>query len=170
MITPITIWITGLPCSGKTTLAAALSAELRASRSIVVLDGDTLRKTLCSDLGYSEIDRREHTRRLGSICLVLNNQGVTTIVAAISPTIKLRKFARALVGERFFEVFISCPLPVCISRDTKGMYKKALAGEIKDFTGISAPYQEPTAPELVLDSSKLSLVDEVAAVLGKISV
>lgn len=164
-----TIWITGLPCSGKTTLAVALYAALCTRQPTVILDGDEIRKTLCSDLDYSERGRFENVRRVGSLCTILNNQGVVVIAALVSPNNTLRELARTLVGGAFFEVFLSCPLAVCISRDTKGLYKKAIAGEIELFTGISAPYQAPANPELVLDSSKLSLSDEVSAVLGKLS-
>lgn len=162
---PRTIWITGLPCSGKTTLAVALRTELSLRWPAVVLDGDELRKTLCSDLGYSEADRMENVRRVGSLCQILNEQGLVVIVAMVSPFAALRNLARTLIGDRFFEVYLSCPLSVCISRDTKGMYKKALAGELRDFTGISSSYQVPDSPDLALDSSQVGIEAEVAAVI-----
>lgn len=162
-----TFWITGLPCSGKTTLAYALRARLRKTQPVVVLDGDAVRKTLCADLGYGEADRKENIRRVASVCKLLNDNELTVIAALVSPYAALRKMARSIIGSPFFEIYLACPVSVCAERDSKGMYKMAAAGELAGFTGVSAPYQVPDSPELVLDSSSSSVADEVLAVCGR---
>jgi adenylylsulfate kinase len=167
VIASVTIWLTGLPCSGKTTLATALQGALL--KSTVVLDGDELRKTLCADLGYSPADRFENTRRVGCICRILNAQGVNVVVALVSPYRMSRALARALVGARFLEVYMACPQDVCATRDTKGMYKMALSGAIKGFTGVTDVYESPISPELVIDSSKMNIQEEVVTVLQYLS-
>src|SRR6201997_2844277 len=147
-----TIWFTGLSGAGKTTLAAALAAELAARRlQVEILDGDEVRTNLSKGLGFSKEDRDTNIRRIGWVCRLLARNGVIAISAAISPYREIRDEVRAM-HERFFEVFVQCPIPTLAERDVKGLYKKALAGEIKNFTGVSDPYEEPLKPELILNS------------------
>ena len=152
---PRVVWFTGLSGAGKSTLALALAEELRhQGHGCVVLDGDTLRRGLCADLDFSPAGRRENLRRAGETARLLVEAGLTTLAAFISPAREDRERVRQIVGsERFVEVHVHCPLPVCEARDVKGLYARARAGEIKDFTGISAPYEAPESPALVLDTS-----------------
>ena len=161
-----TIWLTGLSGAGKSTLARALEqALLSRGHHCAVLDGDELRRSLCSDLGFSAADRRENIRRVAEVAHLLNRAGVLALVALISPMATDRAQARQIIGEdAMIEVHVATPLAVCESRDPKGLYKRARAGEIANFTGIGAPYEAPQAPELSLDTSALSL----AACLGRI--
>jgi len=150
-----TLWFTGLPCSGKSTLAGIVAGELkRRERFVEVLDGDEVRKHLTKGLGFSREDRDENIRRIGYVCRLLSRNGAIAIAAAISPYRAVRDEVRAghEVG-RFLEVFVNTPLEVCIRRDVKGMYKKALAGELKNFTGIDDPYEPPVSPELVIEAA-----------------
>lgn len=160
-----TLWLSGLPGSGKTTLARELVRRLEGSgRRARLLDGDELRKTLSSDLGFSREDREEHLLRVARLCRSLNEEGAIAVAALISPYRMARDKARALVGN-FHEVFVSCPVDVCIARDPKGLYRKALAGEIRNFTGISDPYEEPLAPELVLHTDRKTIEECVRSLL-----
>ena len=150
------LWFTGLSGSGKSTLSAAVEAKLH-DRGILtmVLDGDNIRHGLCSDLGFSEADRQENIRRIGETAKLFINTGVVILTAFISPFRKDRQLARSLVPENdFSEIFVNCPLSVCERRDTKGLYAKARSGEIKHFTGISSPYEEPEKPEVVVNTDK----------------
>ena len=162
------LWFTGLSGSGKSTLAHAIEAYLyELDISTYVLDGDNIRQGLCGDLGFSDVDRVENIRRIGEVAKLLTDAGVLTITAFISPF----KSDRAEVKKRFakqdfIEVYCQCPVEVCEARDVKGLYKKARAGEIKQFTGISSPYEAPEQADLVLDTSALSLDDSVQAVLN----
>lgn len=149
------IWLTGLPCSGKTTLAAALRSELggvyglRRGKhgNIKILDGDELRKGLCSDLGFSPKDRDENIRRVAHLAAMLVDAGAVVITAFVSPYRAAREQARKIIGpERFFEVYVECPVELCRRRDVKGMYAEADAGRIVGFTGVTAPYEEPKNP------------------------
>ena len=151
-----TVWFTGLPCSGKTTLANLLADEL-SSRSIrsQVLDGDSIRRTVCRDLGFSREDRVENIRRIMFIADLLTRNGVVAIIAVISPYRSGRTEARALIG-RFVEVYVKASLEVLKARDVKGMYQKAMTGQIMNFTGISDPYEEPEAPEVLVDTEEQS--------------
>jgi adenylyl-sulfate kinase len=159
-----TIWFTGLPSSGKSTLAEMLDKELKKRGYYVeILDGDVVRTNLSKGLTFSRQDRDINIRRIGFVCHLLTRNGVFAISAAISPYRNIRDENRALIGD-FVEVFVKCPLEECIRRDVKGLYKKALAGEIKEFTGISDPYEEPLNPEVILYSDK----EEPAESLGKI--
>ncbi len=145
------IWFTGLPCSGKTTLSKMLEKELTAKgKEVVVLDGDELRKTISKDLGFSEEDRKEHNRRVINLAKKLSQEGKFVIVALVSPLRSVRQEAREQIGDGFLEVYLNCPLAECIKRDVKGMYKKALKGEILNFTGVHQPYEEPISPDLIL--------------------
>lgn len=148
----LTIWLTGLSGSGKSTFAQALKQKLEdESLSCVILDGDTLRSGLCNDLGYTQKDRTENNRRIAEVAKVLNDGGIYAICAIISPMQKDRRQAKSIIGaERFKEVFLSASLGVCEKRDTKGLYAKARKGEIKSFTGVSAPYEKPLLPDLII--------------------
>jgi adenylyl-sulfate kinase len=165
------VWLTGLSGSGKTTIARALELELRQSgRVVCVLDGDCLRRGLCSDLGFTPADRQENIRRVGEVARLFADAGLICIVALISPYRQDRDRARATapVG-RFLEVHVSAPLAVCEQRDPKGLYARARAGELKDFTGISAPYEAPAQPEIELPTDRLSVPECVALVRAKIA-
>jgi adenylylsulfate kinase len=139
------IWLTGLPCSGKTTIGVGLEQVLiNKGFQVRLLDGDVTRKGICSDLGFSEDDRIENIRRIAEISKLFAESGIITINAFITPTEKLRTMAMGIIGrEDFINVFVDTPLDLCEQRDVKGMYKKARNGEIKDFTGVSAPYEPP---------------------------
>jgi adenylyl-sulfate kinase len=152
------VWLTGLSGSGKSTVAMALEAHLmRAGRLAYVLDGDNVRHGLNGDLGFSAADRTENIRRVGHLSRLFADAGMVAISAFISPFQADRAAVRALVGSRFLEVHLSTPLAVCEARDPKGLYKRARAGEIPTFTGISSPYEAPEAPELSLDTHALDL-------------
>ena len=153
-----TLWLTGLSGAGKTTLATRLVAELRERGvTVEVLDGDEVRMNLSKGLGFSKEDRDTNIRRIGYVSRLLARNGVGVIAAAISPYRDVRDEVRRSVeqdGADFLEVFMKCPLDVLAERDVKGLYKKALAGEIKQFTGVSDPYEEPQSPELVIESDR----------------
>lgn len=163
-----TLWFTGLPCSGKTTIADVVDKELQ-SRGLRVesLDGDEIRRHLCSDLGFSKADRDTNIRRMGFIAKLLSRNDVATLGAFVSPYNEVRDHLRSEI-ENFIEVYVRCPVEVCIERDVKGMYKKALAGEIQNFTGISDPYEEPVSPEIVVDTDKETIEESVIKVLQKL--
>jgi adenylyl-sulfate kinase len=146
------VWLTGLSGAGKTTIARALEIELRgAGHPACVLDGDCLRRGLCADLGFSPEDRQENIRRVGEVARLFADAGMICVVALISPYRLDRARARAAApGGRFLEVFVNSPLDVCERRDPKGLYARARAGELKEFTGVSAPYEPPLAPEVEL--------------------
>lgn len=155
----LTIWFTGLSGSGKSTVAIALEREL-SSRGFLsrILDGDNIRTGINSDLGFSEQDRRENIRRIAEVCKLFTDTGIITVAAFISPSEQLRNMAREIVGaERFLEVYLSTPLEECERRDVKGLYAKARAGKIPEFTGISAPFDVPQAPDLELDTTGLGV-------------
>ena len=147
------IWLTGLPCSGKTTIAKKLLKYFPNSQ---LLDGDEIRNTpLAKNVGFSLEDRADHIRRMGQIAKILVNNGVTTICSFVSPSLKIRNEVRAMfLDEDFYEVFVDASLDTCIARDVKGMYKKAIAGEIPDFTGISAPFDTPLNPDIVVKTEE----------------
>jgi adenylylsulfate kinase len=154
-----TVWLTGLSGSGKTTIARAVEAEL-AQRGFLtqLLDGDNIRDGINADLGFSEEDRRENIRRIAEINKLFNSCGVITINCFISPTREIRNMAKSIIGsDLFLEVFIDTPLEVCESRDVKGLYKKARAGEIRNFTGIDAPFEAPENPDLRIKTAGESI-------------
>jgi adenylylsulfate kinase len=155
---PSSIWLTGLSGAGKSTIAIALKSQLREIGQLAfVLDGDELRQSINSDLGFSEVDRHENVRRIAEIAAMFNEAGVIAIVALISPTLAGRAAARAIIGaDRFLEVHVSTELAVCEARDPKGLYQKVRAGLISNFTGISADYEIPLAPALSLDTAGAS--------------
>ena len=161
------IWLTGLSGSGKTTLGNSLEYELNnRSYMTCMLDGDNIRSGLNSNLGFSNEDREENIRRIGHVANLFVDAGLITIAAFISPFKKERQLAAKLVGkDRFVEVFVDCPLDVCIERDPKNLYKKALKNEIPDFTGISSPYEEPEDPGIVVDTSALSIEGSVEKII-----
>jgi adenylylsulfate kinase len=149
------LWFTGLSGAGKSTITKLVAADLRRRRApFEILDGDVVRANLSPELGFSRKDRDLNIRRIAFVSQLLVRNGVGVMVAAISPYREERDLARSIIGsDRFIEVFVDCPLEVCIERDVKGLYKRAIAGEIKNFTGISDPYEPPLAPELVLATS-----------------
>ncbi|ARW06649.1 adenylyl-sulfate kinase [Bacillus atrophaeus] len=150
------LWLTGLSGSGKSTIANAAARELfEQGYQVVVLDGDNIRHGLNNDLGFSDEDRKENIRRIGEVAKLFVQQGTIVITAFISPFREDREQVRQLVDEgEFHEIYIKCDLDICEQRDPKGLYKKARNGEIPFFTGIDSPYEEPEAPELVLDSGQ----------------
>ena len=149
-----TIWFTGLSGAGKTTVSDVLEARLRGlGAKVEVLDGDVVRTNLSKGLGFSKEDRDINVKRIGFVAALLSRNGVIAITAAISPYIEIRDSIRADI-ENFVEVYVHCPMETLIERDVKGLYKKALAGEIKNFTGVSDPYEAPLNPEVTFDSSK----------------
>lgn len=160
------IWLTGLSASGKSTIATELERELfQQGIQVCVLDGDNLRHGLCSDLGFSPEARRENIRRVGEVAKLFANAGLVCITAFISPYRSDRALARAIVPAGcFFEVHVNAPLSVCEQRDPKGLYARARAGALKDFTGISAPYEPPERPELELRTDQLTVAQCVAAI------
>lgn len=161
---PHLYWITGLSASGKTTLAEALQAALQQQgRQVIVLDGDNLRKGLCSDLGLSEADRKENIRRVGEVACLLLENNISVICALISPYRQQRQAIRDSVPvKQFSEIYLAPALEVCIDRDPKGLYAKALAGNIKGMTGLDAPYQEPEQPDYQFDTDIVSVQDMIA--------
>lgn len=161
-----TLWLTGLSCSGKTTISQIVSNELRArGLKVEVLDGDVVRTNLSKGLGFSKEDRDLNILRVGFVAKLLTRNGVASIVAAISPYRLVRDQVRQDIGN-FVEVYVKCPIEVCIDRDVKGLYKKALAGEIKNYTGIDDPYEEPTASEVVVETN-IETPQQSAAVVIK---
>ncbi len=161
-----TLWFTGLSGSGKSTLAQYLTPILKERGTPVeVLDGDEVRENLSKGLGFSKEDRDTNIRRIGYVASMLSRNGVCAITAAISPYAELRREIRSKTNT-FVEVYVEAPLEVVEARDTKGLYKKARAGEIPEFTGVSAPYEAPERPEVVLDTNTQSIQESVAALVG----
>ncbi len=166
----IMIWMTGLSGSGKSTLAIALERELQR-RGILcrILDGDNIRSGINNNLGFSPADRRENIRRIAEVARLFVDTGIVTIAAFISPSEELRRMAAGIVGEAdFFEIYVNTPLSVCEQRDVKGLYAKARRGEIREFTGISAPFEAPAAPAMTVDTSAMPLADSVKEILNSI--
>jgi len=164
----VTIWLTGLSGSGKSTIAVELEhALIENNHHAYILDGDNVRHGLNKNLGFSPEDRSENIRRIGEVAKLFTDANLITVTAFISPYRTDRDEARALLGDgEFVEVYIKCPVEVCEERDVKGLYKKARAGEIKEFTGISAPYEEPDNAELVIDSSELSVEEATRKIIA----
>ena len=164
----VLVWFTGLPSSGKSTLAHGLEERLFADRhNTYVLDGDNVRHGLCRDLGFAERDRAENIRRIGELANLFLDAGIITLAAFVSPYAVDRRKVRELVGaENFIEVYCRCPVEVCESRDEKGNYAKARAGGIVHFTGISAPYEAPANPDLVLETDRTGIEEAIATVLS----
>ena len=164
-----TLWFTGLPCSGKSAVADQV-AEILKKKGLKVerLDGDIVRQSLTRDLGFSKEDRNENIRRVTFVAKLLTRNGVAVLTSFISPYRKLRDHARVEIGN-FIEVYVKCPVEVCMKRDIKGMYQKALKGEIKEFTGISDPYEEPLNPEIILETDKETLEESTARVIKRLN-
>jgi adenylylsulfate kinase len=159
------LWIEGLPCAGKTTLSRAVAERLRsAGREVEVLDGDEVRKMFSPELGYSRKDREFHARRVSYVARMLARHGVAVLVAMITPYETSRQAARSTVGDRFDEVWLKCPVEVCRQRDSKGVYRGAVAGGPK-ITGVDDPFEEPLNPELVVDTSSEPVARSVERIL-----
>lgn len=165
----IAIWFTGLSGSGKTTVAIALEKVLNAKGLLTqILDGDNIRTGINNNLGFSDTDRIENIRRIAEVTKLFVNCGVVTICCFVSPTEEIRNNAKSIIGASdFTEVFVNTPLEICEKRDVKGLYAKARKGEIKDFTGINAPFEAPINPEIVLTNA-LSIEESVKKILDKI--
>lgn len=162
------VWFTGLPSSGKSTLARLLEEELRRrGLGVEVLDGDEVRQRLSRSLGFSKEDRDENIRRISYVARLLSKNGAVAITAAISPYRAIRDEARQEIG-RFVEIYVKCALEACIARDVKGLYRRALAGEIPNLTGISDPYEEPLNPELVVETDKESPEASLKRILARL--
>lgn len=159
------MWFTGLPSAGKSTLAKLLRDELRErGHGVELLDGDAARQHLCRELGFSKEDRDENIRRIGFVCGLLTRHGATAIAATISPYRAIRDEVRATIGN-FIEVYVKTSIETCIRRDVKGLYKKALAGEIKGFTGVDDPYEPPVNPELTIETETETPKESLARIL-----
>lgn len=165
-----TVWLTGLSGAGKTTLARLLVNELKACDvKVELLDGDEVRTNLSQGLGFSKEDRDTNIRRIGYVSRLLSRNGAGVIAAAISPYREIRDEVRHLItrdGGEFIEVYVECPIDVLAERDVKGLYKKALAGEIKNFTGVSDPYEEPLDPEVIVKTDCESIEDSVNKIIA----
>lgn len=163
----LVIWLTGLPSSGKTTIARELEKRLHGMGGhTYILDGDNMRHGLNKDLGFSKDDRRENIRRIAEVAKLFVDAGTIVICAFVSPFEEDRETARNLMDEgEFIEVFVNCPLAVCMQRDPKSLYKKAIAGEIKAFTGVNDPYETPNAPELEVETHRLTLPESVDTII-----
>jgi len=153
------IWLTGLSGSGKSTLAEKLEKKLYEKKFLTqILDGDNVRTGINNNLGFSDADRLENIRRIAEVSKLFLNCGIITINSFVSPTNEVRKLAKQIIGESdFIEIFVNCPLEVCEQRDVKGLYAKARKGEIKDFTGITAPFEAPAAPDCIVKTNELSV-------------
>ena len=159
----VSFWLTGLPGSGKTTIAKILEEELFNNNILAkLIDGDIIRSEINTDLGYSISDRTENIRRAATISKMFNDCGIVVINCFISPTQNIRSLAKEIIGsENFYEIFINCSLETCEQRDPKGMYKKARKGEVKNFTGISSIYEKPENADLVIDTGNTTIEDSV---------
>jgi len=163
-----TIWFTGLPCCGKTTIADQVALLLKNKKyTVEQLDGDIIRQGVTRDLGFSKEDRDENIKRVTSIAKTLTQNNVIVLASFVSPYRTQRKNARKEI-KKFIEIYVRCPVKICIQRDVKGMYKKALEGKITHFTGVDNPYEEPEHPELILDTDKETVEESVRKVLNKI--
>jgi adenylyl-sulfate kinase len=163
----LTLWFTGLSGSGKSTVATLVERELRErGEKVEVLDGDVVRTNLSKGLGFSKEDRDTNIRRIAFVADLLSRNGVIAITAAISPYRQTRDEARRLIGERFVEIHVKASVDACAKRDVKGLYEKAFSGEIKEFTGVSDPYEPPIQPEITLDTENENPEQSAAKVLG----
>ena len=165
----LVVWMTGLSGSGKTTIAQEVERRLlEQGRMAYILDGDKIRRGLCSDLGFTDGDRAENIRRVGETANLFRDAGVVTLVTLISPFAESRRQARRIVGEDFMEVYVKADVETCKRRDPKNLYKKALEGNIPNFTGLTSPYEAPENPDLILDTEKWSEVECVEALTSAI--
>lgn len=162
----VTVWFTGLPCSGKTTIADKLAGILKEKgRKVERLDGDIVRKGLTRDLGFSKEDRDKNIERVTFVAKMLTRNDVVVLATFVSPYLARRQLSREEIGE-YIEVYVKASVEECIKRDVKGMYKKALAGEIKNFTGVDDPYEEPLNPEIIIDTENETVDESVETVLS----
>lgn len=169
MNTGFTIWFTGLSGSGKSTLSEVIEQRLKAhGRNVEVLDGDIVRTHLSKGLGFSREDRDTNIKRIAFVCSLLTRNSVACISAAISPYRDTRDWARKEIGN-FVEVYVKCPLEVCRQRDVKGLYKLAYEGKIKEFTGVSDPYEEPIHPELIVETDKETVEESVQRIFARLT-
>ena len=160
------IWLTGLSGSGKSTIANELEYQLNKMKfHTYLLDGDNIRSGLNSDLGFSDEDRKENIRRISEVAKLFLDAGIITITSFISPFIEDRENAKKIIGKDFIEVFVDTPVEECIKRDPKGLYKKALNGEIKEFTGITSPYEKPENPNIYINTVKNDIISSVKKIL-----
>ncbi len=160
-----TLWFTGLPSSGKSTISDNLAVELKkCGLTIEQLDGDIVRQTICKDLGFSTEDRQKNIERITFIAKLLTRSGVSVLTSFVSPYRIVRKNARKEIGN-FIEVYVKCPIKECIRRDPKGNYKKALAGKIPNFTGVSDPYEKPENPEIIVETNKKNVEQCVSQII-----
>ena len=163
-----TLWFTGLSGSGKSTISERVALRLKkAGLAVEVLDGDIVRTNLSKGLGFSREDRDENIKRVGFVCQLLARNGVAAVASVISPYREARDHNRKKIAD-FVEVYVRCPVEVCAQRDIKGLYQKAKAGEIKGFTGVDDPYEEPLNPEIICDTNQESIDQSVEKVLGKL--
>ena len=163
----VVLWFTGLSGSGKSTIANELQQWYhKRGLMAITLDGDNIRNGLCGDLGFSDEDRKENIRRISHVAKLMADRGIIVITAFISPFEEDRQEAKAIIGDRFREVYVATPLEICESRDPKGLYEKARRGEIPQFTGISSPYEVPQAPDHTLNTEGIT-ASEIAAIFGK---
>jgi adenylylsulfate kinase len=166
--TGVVVWLTGLSGAGKTTIAHILATELKQlGAKVEILDGDIIRQHLANELGFSQQDRNENVRRIGFVAQLLSRNGVIVIVAAISPYREIRDQVRRMTGD-FIEVFVNSPLAVCEQRDVKGLYQKARAGKIPNFTGISDPYEVPLDPEVECNTDRETVTQSCGKILAKL--
>lgn len=164
-----TVWFTGLSGAGKSTISHHLEKKLKEQgRNVEILDGDVVRTNLCQGLGFSKQDRDINIQRIAFVCKLLTRNGVAVISAAISPYREARDKARKEIGN-FVEIYVKCPMEVCAERDVKGLYRKALKGEIQGFTGVSDPYEEPLNPELVVETDKETVEESTNRILEKLT-
>lgn len=162
-----TVWFTGLSGAGKSTITGQLVEIIRERRGKAeVLDGDVVRTHLSKGLGFSKEDRDTNIRRIGFVCELLTRNGVPVIAAAISPYRHVRDEVRGMIGSGFVEVFVDCPLDALVKRDVKGLYAKALSGEIKNFTGVSDPYEAPLTPEVTVNTDRETVEESVAKIVA----
>lgn len=162
------VWLTGIPSSGKTTVAKELTKRyLKKGLRTETLDGDEIRRSLSKDLGFSKSDRQEHIRRVIFVSKLLARNGVAVNVALISPYREFRENAKKEINN-FLEVYIKTPLEICITRDTKGLYKKALNGEITDLTGLQSPYEEPLNPDIIIDTTEETPEEAAEIIINKL--
>ena len=167
----LVVWLTGLPASGKTTIASRVAESLKKENfRVELLDGDWVRKTINPDAGFTREERKRHLLRVAWIARLLARNGVIVLCSFVSPYEDVRKEIKDIIKKEvpFIEVYVKCDLKVCIKRDPKGLYKKALKGEIKHFSGISDPYEPPTNPDLILDTEKLTIEESAEKLLNKI--
>lgn len=170
-VMPTLLWLYGLPCSGKTTLAHAAADRLRQEgKTVVQLDGDELRRGLCSDLGFSRADREENLRRVAQVARLLGQQGVTVVASLVTPTVRDREIVRGIAGDALVSIFVDCPVEECARRDVKGHYARAARGDLKGFTGVDDLFERPPEGEPRVVTSGVAIadsLDEVLAVFGR---